>query len=928
MSFCVKPQPTNGEPLSFTTPFPLPPLLDMTKNEIGYVTFELNKDFKPAPDCAPSGMDVSLPILATHYHLGTNGPEHYKSFGMPFFKFKRGVPVEIKFTNYTGYSFDLHWHGLNTPADDDGATEVLEFGVDTYFSPKFDLTFPAITNNSTLLWVHAHNMFISAPLMYGGAYGTVLIVDDESKHITDQFVYSDNHLIFALQDLQFNADGSLTNVDIYTDEHRTPFTMINGVSCVNWYKDGKAPYTTQMYHKSTKNLVKIDMVASTNSFRYYYFGVCDKNDNIKSFYLVQTGAGFRNPLKLTMIGLAPAQRFAFIVDLNDFDGGEAYVFMYNFDLTEVYGLDVNAAGQLEAPIPDLTKTTNPTPYPTPIPDPATCNGQTYTNQQGDMTNLTYPPICPPIPQTTMVVPYGNIPAPQQTGKPFTIKKFLKLNWKKKCQKHPTSIKKIVKEIRKLIFGEKNYCMFKNLIKQPNFEYNNNYGINYISLLNPDYFYNIPDLTKPVPLRNFVLMGDDCENYRVPCSVSDICSLCLGLPNPLGGTEFVNGQNRVWFDLWNSEELDLGYAMTQYQLSPNNFKPDVLPTCLFKISQTNTQYYNLSMASNDTLNIDFYDHPIAYADLISSTPPAPIARATIVYPPTNPNPPEEIKKPLNIKQWVNLANRMFDQTTVTINGSTVPLSSMLSLDWTFYPFRVNHLKNSTVYLKNVLMINRNKSPYYINYWGSLALLQFFGKSIGAMPAPPATTCTNMFPNNLDFYVTFMYAQYATEDPTSPIAICPGANVNMIIKPHQTFYGFIDAFENDNLMSFSVKLDSTEYWVYHNMDTEDSHPLHFHLTSGFVDPRDPINTQAIVSNQTLYYPHTYSIDVYGVPPQQTLAWYLRFATYSSEDTGLYKQPQQQKYLGYMYHCHFMEHHDMNMMSQYFVYPNRDEYFSTSE
>lgn len=69
---------------------------------------------------------------------------------------------------------------------------------------------------------------------------------------------------------------------------------------------------------------------------------------------------------------------------------------------------------------------------------------------------------------------------------------------------------------------------------------------------------------------------------------------------------------------------------------------------------------------------------------------------------------------------------------------------------------------------------------------------------------------------------------------------------------------------------------------------------------------------------------TIDTYPVPPQKDLSWYLKFSNYSSENVGLTNQQQLQKYLSYMYHCHFMEHHDMNIMGEYFVYPNRDAYF----
>src|SRR5437899_11878123 len=116
-------------PLRFKTQLQLPPLLDFTKknDDIGYVKILLNKSFSPAPDCFPSGDDISLPIFSSEYHLGSDSDSdsdkkiHHTTFGLPFFKFKRGRPANIKFENNTGYSFNLHWHGLNTPADIDGA---------------------------------------------------------------------------------------------------------------------------------------------------------------------------------------------------------------------------------------------------------------------------------------------------------------------------------------------------------------------------------------------------------------------------------------------------------------------------------------------------------------------------------------------------------------------------------------------------------------------------------------------------------------------------------------------------------------------------------------------------------------------------------------------------------------------------------------
>ncbi|MHB1774346.1 MAG: multicopper oxidase domain-containing protein, partial [Acidimicrobiales bacterium] len=374
--------------------------------------------------------------------------------------------------------------------------------------------------------------------------------------------------------------------------------------------------------------------------------------------------------------------------------------------------------------------------------------------------------------------------------------------------------------------------------------------------------------------------------------------------------------------WNSEELNFEYAMTQYNLYPNNYQPDIIPTVLFKIFQTNTTWYNYAMTSNDTLKIQIYDQPISYTGKNVD----PISSATIVFPPTNPNPPLESTKPYNIKEWANLVNKMFKHTNVIIDGKKVRLNKLLTFTWTFFPFRFNYLSKKTKYIKSVVMITVNSSKYYISLSGSWNLLQFFGKSMTAMPSPPPKECMNMFPKNKDFYVTNTFVNYATDDPNNPIMICMDSPAIMIIKPKQSFLGTYDAgFENDGLMNFSVKSESTEYWIYYNLDTGDSHPFHYHLTSGFVSPQDPINSSLLVDDSSLYDSHLYSLDVQGIPSQQRLAWYLKFPTYTSNDVGLYKQKPLLRDLGYMYHCHYMVHHDMDMMGQYYVFANKEDYFS---
>ena len=106
-------------------------------------------------------------------------------------------------------------------------------------------------------------MFTEISLIYAGLNGLLDIVDDESKVVTDQFKDGDNRILLKYQDLDLDADGTATNVNLSTDENRSCFGAINGISCVNWYSSksskssaaGATKYVDKLTHTTTKNLV-------------------------------------------------------------------------------------------------------------------------------------------------------------------------------------------------------------------------------------------------------------------------------------------------------------------------------------------------------------------------------------------------------------------------------------------------------------------------------------------------------------------------------------------------------------------------------------------------------------------------------------------------------------------------------------------------
>jgi FtsP/CotA-like multicopper oxidase with cupredoxin domain len=811
-------------------PLPLPSLVDLSKCDAP--TIEIRTTLhKFAPDADPSGTDTKMnPVFGTQL----------STFGLPFFRMRQGTKPRIRFINTTDVTFDLHWHGLNTTADVDGASTQVEFGPNTKIGRELNINFPKIRNNSTLLWVHAHPMFRSSTLTYTGVYGLLDIVDCVSWPVTKRFHYPDNHLMCVYQDVDLTATGTEIATNLYTDEQRSGFGVINGVSCVNWSSDAKVPFVTQLKHTASRNLVKLDLLNGTSSFRTLYLGVSNSKGQIQPFTLIQTDTGLRKPLPLTVLAIGPANRRSIVLNLKNFPGGVANIFFYDFDLTENGGATAAPEG-LVAPIPIGP---NPTPTPTPIPGPDT--------------QLIYP-LVPAIPQQTQILVNGEAQlSPLHQGKVW-----LRVKW---TGAKKQSYTQLIHAVKKVVFGESSHWRCPN----------------YIRHLNPNYYYNLPDF-KHAATRNYILFPDTNQNSNVPGG------------NPNGSTEFIDGANRVMVDLWNSDELDLKTALVKYNENPNNYKPDVLPTLLFKIYPA-SPFVNYAMLQNDRLTIQFFTQPISYGD----TKTLPLAEVDIVFPPV---------QLLNINQWTQLVQANFASTSIIVASQRLSLGEVLAYDWTFYPFQLTPLTSTQpVILKSVFAKTTNKTQYILRLKATWPLLQFFGKPLSADMGASMTGLQQIFP------------EYATNDPNNPIIMGMDNQAELIITPRSTYLGPIDGFQSDNLLNLAVKKNSTERWVYHNLDNQDAHPFHFHLTSGYVDPEDPDITPGLLTRP--YDSYLYSMDTYSIGPQQTLAFYLKFIHFTSEEGAL--EPPVQG-LGYMYHCHYMSHHDMNMMGSYFVYSKRNKYFS---
>jgi len=372
-----------------------------------------------------------------------------------------------------------------------------------------------------------------------------------------------------------------------------------------------------------------------------------------------------------------------------------------------------------------------------------------------------------------------------------------------------------------------------------------------------------------------------------------------------------------------------------------FKPPVLPSSKFRIYKTNDEYSNTAMISNDTLKIQFFTNEVEYGNLTSQ----PIYEIEIVFPKTSDC------DLLNIQQWIDLLNTTFNNTNVNIPSYT-NLGKILQCDWSFFPYQYDFLSNKTVYIKSAIIKIINNSNYCIKFLARWSLLQLFGKAMTGDTLNPVDqqgsrisvmsqnriklnkntkndiNNNRLLPKNnkslymqcdeetiygiLDTQIQQFFPFYATTDGNIQLPIaCMKRSAELIILPKQTFIGLYDGYSNPNLWSFGVKFRSVETWIYINLDTADAHPIHFHLTSGYMLPSSTYNSSKYsnLSNQ-----QTYSRDIYQVGPNQTVSFNLTWPYYPSYKTT--KSPKI-RCLGGVIHCHFLPHNDVNsMMVQYFV------------
>jgi len=209
----------------------------------------------------------------------------------PTIRVKKGNTLNINFTNGLTEASNIHWHGLNVPADMDGHPKDA---VAAGSSKRY--TFPIVDRAGTY-WYHAHPDMRTGYQAYMGLAGVLIVSDDEEDALNLPDREFDIPLV--LQDKRLDTDNKIL-------WDRTPDDIPSGYLGDTMFVNG----TPDAYHEVARGLYRLRFVNASNA-RIYMLGFEDK----RTMHLIANDGGLLDkPYPMTEIKLSPGERVEVLVD--------------------------------------------------------------------------------------------------------------------------------------------------------------------------------------------------------------------------------------------------------------------------------------------------------------------------------------------------------------------------------------------------------------------------------------------------------------------------------------------------------------------------------------------------------------------------------------------------------------------------------------
>ena len=268
-----------GEPAPFSTPLPIPKLID----------------------AANQGNAVKLKV-ASGLHVFIKG-KPTRTYGYsapvlgPVIRLRRGDEVQMTVENALDTVTTVHWHGLLVPGYNDGGPQQLIHPGDTW-RPVLKIDQAAAT-----LWFHPHPHHDTARQIYMGLAGMIIVDDgsDARLGLPRTFGVDDLPIFYriarsVLMDRLNTATLNALDV-IYGARGET--IIVNGAI---------APFA-----KVPPGLVRLRLLNAANAQNFEL-----RFSDGRTFYVIASDGGFlSSPVAVTQLTISPAERFEILVDFAD-----------------------------------------------------------------------------------------------------------------------------------------------------------------------------------------------------------------------------------------------------------------------------------------------------------------------------------------------------------------------------------------------------------------------------------------------------------------------------------------------------------------------------------------------------------------------------------------------------------------------------------
>ena len=226
--------------------------------------------------------------------MGINSP-----YLAPTIRISNGDTANFNVANNLGQETTLHWHGMRPPSDMDGGPhqKILNGNV---WGANYTINQRASTN-----WYHPHAEGITAPQVYAGLAGMIIVDDTETLALDLPKTYGSDDFPIVLQDRDMNPDGtfaySATQMEIVQGKKGNTH-LVNGV-------------IDPLLSVPAKE-VRLRLLNGSNS-RIYRLSFSSR----VSFNQIATEQGLlSSPVQLTSITLSPGERTELVFDFTGLVG--------------------------------------------------------------------------------------------------------------------------------------------------------------------------------------------------------------------------------------------------------------------------------------------------------------------------------------------------------------------------------------------------------------------------------------------------------------------------------------------------------------------------------------------------------------------------------------------------------------------------------